>query len=126
MKQFHLLLVIVFCTFLVPNIAMACDHASDKETKKEMHCSMKEEQKSCCSDDSDSKSENKSCSSDCENSCCSCSATSSSSSAFTLVSEAIFENNSTHFFSDEKTQFSYVSKSTTDGFLSVWLIPKIG
>ena len=51
MKQFHLLLVIVFCTFLVPNIAMACDHASDKETKKEMHCSMKEDQKSCCSDD---------------------------------------------------------------------------
>lgn len=125
MKQFHLFLAILFCTFIVPDVAMACDHAIDQEVEMEMHCSMNG-QKSCCSNDQDSKTEDKSCSSDCENSCCGCSATTTSSSAFTVVSEAIFENNATHYFSEKETQFSYVYKSTTSGFLSVWLIPKIG
>lgn len=125
MKRFQLLLIFLFSAFLLPNIAVACGNSAEKKVGNEMSHSMNDQHKNCCRNEVDPDNDHKSCSSNCEQSCCSCSAT-SSSSAFNLVSEAIFENSNFNFLVEKETQFSYVSRAISDGFLSIWLIPKIG
>ena len=104
---------------------MACDNHLDKKVEKELSHSIKEQHKSCCHKEGDSGKEGKGCSGSCEKSCCSC-ATSASSSAFTLVSQAISNDSIFNLSMSSKSQFSYVSRAISDGFLDIWLIPKIG
>lgn len=109
----------------MPNIALACSKSADKSVKKEISHSMKKSQKSCCNQTNGAENHDKGCAGKCEQSCCTCAAT-STSSAFTLVSEVIFKNSITHYFSKDRTNFFYISKAVSNGFLSIWLIPKIG
>lgn len=109
----------------MPNIAMACKNHIDKKVEKELSHSNNAQHKSCCHKENDSDSDGKECSSNCQKSCCSCAAT-TSSSAFILESQAIFNNSIFNSSLDLKSQFSYVSRAISDGFLDIWLIPKIG
>lgn len=104
---------------------MACSNSADKRIEKEISHSKQMQHKSCCENHSESEKDSKSCSNSCEQACCTCSAT-SAASAFTIVSELSFKNVDSHFFEHKDSRFSYVSKAISDGFLSIWLIPKIG
>ena len=125
MNQFHLFIVLLFGAFLMPNLTMACSDHIDKSIEREISSSKNQHHKACCSDDADSKKDHKSCSGNCEQSCCPC-AISSSSSAFNAIFSTIFKNNNSTFFIDKKTEFAFISGVISDGFLSIWLIPKIG
>ena len=109
----------------MPNIAVACGNSAEKRVGNEMSHSMKDQHKSCCHKEGDSENDHKGCSSKCEQSCCTCTAT-SYGNAFDLVAEVVFTNSNSHFFVYNETQFFYISQSISDGFLSIWLIPKIG
>ena len=109
----------------MPSISMACEnHIKEKEGIEISHTTV-EPRKSCCSSGQGSEKDDKSCSSNCEHSCCPC-ATTSSSSAFNLISDAIYSSNNSTYFLYEKSQFTYISGMISEGFLSIWLIPKIG
>ena len=125
MKRFQLLLLLIFSIFLLPENTVACGSTADNTAGKEISHLMKEQFKSCCNHENNSENHDNGCSSKCEQTCCSCAVT-SSSSAFNLVSEAVFKANYTHFFTSKETNFSYISKAVSNGFLSIWLIPKIG
>ena len=125
MKQFQILLLFLFSTLLLPHITMACGMSADKKVDSEISNSSDQQQKSCCKEGSDSEKDHKNCSNTCEQSCCNC-ATSSASSSFNFTTEASFKNTNPQFFLIKETQFSYIAKPISDGFLSIWLIPKIG
>ena len=125
MKRFQLLLLLIFSIFLLPEIAVACGSTAENTAGKEISHSMKEQSKSCCNHESNSENHDNGCSSKCEQSCCGCAVT-SPGSAFNLVSDATFKTADTHFFTSKETNFSYISKAVSNGFLSIWLIPKIG
>lgn len=125
MNRFHLLIVLLLSIYLMPNTVMACDDAADKIVNKEHSHIQNEQHKSCCHNKRVSSGNDKECSGDCEKSCCTCAAT-SLTSAFNLVSGAIINDASSNYFLDRKSQFNYVSRAISDGFLDLWLIPKIG
>lgn len=104
---------------------MSCSKANQEKVDMAVSHSVKGQGEKCGKKKDDSEKDGKSCASNCEQSCCSCSAT-SSSSAFNLVAETIFKNSNFNYLVDKETQFSYVSRAISDGFLSIWLIPKIG
>lgn len=125
MKRFLLFIFLIFSTFLLPEIAVACSNTNEKIVGKEISHPIEEHQKSCCNDINKSENHKNGCSNKCEHSCCGCAIT-SSNSAFNLVSENTFKSTNTHFFILRMNKFSYISKAMSDGFLSIWLIPKIG
>ena len=106
----------------MPTTAMACGGTSKEKSCKKEITSIKKEQKSCCGNDSSK--DDKGCKGDCGQSKCSCSSP-CPTTPFNLSTEIIFQNNSYSFSLIEKKQFSYVSPSISDGFQSIWLIPKI-
>ncbi len=125
MKRFLLFIFLIFSTFLLPEIAVACSNTNEKIVGKEISRPIEEQQKSCCNDENKSENHKNGCSNKCEHSCCGCAIT-SSSTAFNLVSENTLKFTNTLFFVLKEAKFSYISKAISDGFLSIWLIPKIG
>ena len=111
----------------MPKNTFACGNSCGSKTEK-LSCkkeisSAKSEKKSCCSDDSKDKDQ-KGCKGKCGHSKCGCSSTCPASSV-SFLSEINFKNNMFSFSSIEKVKFLYTTPSISDGFYSIWLIPKI-
>jgi hypothetical protein len=123
MKKYHIILVVILSIFFMPNTAMACGGNSKHTCEKEVS-STKTEKKSCCSNDGSEGKDDKGCKGDCGYSKCGCSSTCPSSS-ISFLPEIIFKINFIRYSSIEKVKFSYTTPSISDGFHSIWLIPKI-
>ncbi|WP_395047831.1 hypothetical protein [Flavobacterium sp.] len=124
MKKYHIILVVLLGMLIMPNIAMACGKGSEKSSCKKEVSSTKKEKKSCCDNDNSKDNDNKDCKGNCGHSKCGCSSTCPSSSV-SFLSEIIFKNYMFSYSSIEKVKFLYTIPSISDGFYSIWLIPKI-
>ena len=122
MKKYHIILVVLLGMFLMPNSVMACG-SSKRSCKKEIS-SAKTEKKSCCGNDSSKDKEHKGCKDNCGHSKCGCSSTCPTSSV-SFLSEINFKKIMFSYSSIKKVKFSYTIPSISDGFYSIWLIPKI-
>jgi hypothetical protein len=123
MKKIHIYIVVLLGVFLMPNSAMACGNSNtSKETCSKEMTAKSTKKKSCCGTDSCSKKEKqKSCDGKCGHSMCS---TSSVNSSLFLSFE--IENQINNFFFASKKQKFYSSVAfLSDGYSSLWLIPKI-
>ena len=121
MKKFHILLIVILGFVLMPSVAVACGNASEKKScTKEM--STKTEKKDCCSNDSHSKNKNHNgCNGKCGHTLCSNpSVNIAIPFSFELELKTKFFN-----FSPEKQKFHQSVTFTSDGYSSLWLIPKI-
>ena len=103
---------------------MACGGSSKEKSCKKEISSTKKEQKSCCDSDNSKEKDHKGCKGICGHSKCGCSSTCPTSSV-SFMSEIEFQSLNYSVYLIEKTQFSYTSPSISDGFYSIWLIPKI-
>jgi hypothetical protein len=109
----------------MPNIAMACGCSNSNPTSKKEISSTTAEKNSCCDNDDSKSEDDKGCNGDCGHSNCDCS-TSCPSFLISFLPENIFKINNIRYSSIEKVKFSYATPSISDGFCSIWLIPKIG
>lgn len=108
----------------MPSTAMACGNSNSSKKSCSMEMTSKSDsKKSCCGTKSCSKNEKqKSCSGKCGHAACT---TSSVSMSFILNSS--FETTINFFdFSSEKQKFYSSDAILSDGYSSIWLIPKIG
>lgn len=125
MRRYHFIFLVLLGIFLMPNDAIACGSGSEKHSCKKEASSNKTEKKSCCSKDDNSKSnDDKGCGGKCGHSECGCSST-CPTTPVNLFTDITFQNSTFNFSSIEKVKFSYSSPSISDGFYSIWLIPKI-
>jgi len=124
MKKYHIILVVLLGMLLTPNNAIACGKGSEKSSCKKEMSSHKAEKKSCCGDENSKNKGNKGCDGNCGHSKCGCSSTCPSSSV-SFISEIDSKNNMFSYSSIEKVKFPYSTPSISDGFYSIWLIPKI-
>ena len=124
MKNFHILLILLLGILLVPTSAVACGSKSLKKScDQEVSC-CKSEKKACCCSDSCNSGENKGCDGDCDNSLCGCASTCTTPTV-SFISEFYFETRIFNFSTRAKVNFSTASPSISDGYSSIWLIPKI-
>ena len=124
MKKYHIILVVFLSIFFMPDTAMACGSSNSKHTCEKEAKSTKTEKKSCCSSESSKSKDHKGCKGNCGHSKCGCSSTCPTSSV-SFSSEILFKNYMFSYSSIEKVKFSYTIPSISDGFYSIWLIPKI-
>ena len=124
MKKYHIILVVFLSIFFMPDTAMACGSSNSKHTCEKEAKSTKTEKKSCCSSESSKSKDDKGCNGDCGHSKCGCSSTCPPSS-ISFLPEIIFKINFIRYSSIEKVKFTYTIPSISDGFHSIWLIPKI-
>lgn len=108
----------------MPDNALACGKGSEKSCCKKEISSAKKEKKSCCDSDSSKDKDHKGCKGKCGHSECGCSSTCPASSV-SFLSEIILKNNMFSYSSIGKVKFLYTTPSISDGFYSIWLIPKI-
>lgn len=123
MKKHHIILVVLLGIFFLPNSAVACSGGSKHSCKKEIS-STKKEKKSCCDNDDSKDKDHKGCGGNCGHSKCGCSSTCPSSSV-SFLSEINFKVTMFSYSSIGKVKFLYATPSISDGFYSIWLIPKI-
>ena len=124
-KKFHIMtLFFVLGVFLIPSTGYSC---GTKSVKTEKSCcsektSNKKESKSCCGSRS-TEEEGNPCNGKCGHSNC----TTVSTAGFSLFvyNEIEFTNNNFDF-STNKSKFFHSENLLSDGFASIWLIPKIG
>ncbi|WPR72751.1 hypothetical protein SLW70_06370 [Flavobacterium sp. NG2] len=124
MKKIHIYIILLLGLFLMPNAVLACGKSNDSNGSCSMEMTSKSDsKKSCCGTKSCSKNEKqKSCDGKCGHSLCT---TSSVSLSFLMNSS--FESLINVFdFSIEKQKFYPSVSFTSDGYSSIWLIPKIG
>lgn len=121
MKKFHILMLVLFSFFLMPNTSFACGESGSSTCSMEISSSTKK--KECCSKDSHSKnSKHKGCSGKCGQALC------SSSSVNTVLNSSFqfaLEDDNLNF-STEKQKFNQLVSFTSAGYSDLWLIPKIG
>lgn len=120
MKKHHILLIVLFGFFMMPNTTFACGNSDSGSCTMEM--SSKSNKKDCCSKDSHSKkSQHKGCNGKCGHALCS-----TSSVNIAVSSYSQFEIHSANFnFLSEKQKFYQSVSFTSAGYSSIWLIPKI-
>ena len=124
MKKHHFILVVILGLFLMPSSAIACGKGSEKSCCKKEISSTKKEKKSCCDNDDSKDKDHKGCGGNCGHSKCGCSSTCPSSSV-SFLSEINFKVTMFSYSSIGKVKFLYATPSISDGFYSIWLIPKI-
>jgi hypothetical protein len=119
MKKFRILIILLFGIFLMPSVSYACGGGNDSCKKEMKKCSP--EKKSCCGD---KRKPGKGCDGKCGHSKCGCSFSPSNTPINLSVGLEIQNSN---FQSDliQKNKIPYSSPSISDGFYSIWLIPKI-
>ncbi|MFT5252266.1 MAG: hypothetical protein ACI87N_001273 [Flavobacteriales bacterium] len=122
MKKIHFILIVLLGLFLMPSQAMACgNHSGISSCGMEM--TSKTKMKDCCKKESHSKSKKeKGCTGKCGQGIC------GSSSSYTAINFAeIFQIQQTVFnFNTEKQTIDPTVSFLSDGYASIWLIPKIG
>ena len=119
-----MILVVLLGIFLMPDNAIACGSGKEKHACKKEASSAKKEKKSCCESNGKSSNDNKGCEGNCGHSKCGCTSTCPPSSV-SFLSEINFKVNMFNYSSIGKVKFSYATPSVSDGFYSIWLIPKI-
>ncbi|AWG20308.1 hypothetical protein FFWV33_01595 [Flavobacterium faecale] len=124
MKNFYIYILVLLGVFLMPNSAMACgntqSNAPKKECAKEKMASKDAEKMDCCS--KKSKEDKKGCDGKCGHSKCS---TSSVQTIAFLAFDATIPFNCFDF-SVQKLKIDQAVGFLSDGYSSLWLIPKIG
>ncbi len=122
MKNNHIILIVLLAIFLIPSGAFACgkSHSEMKCCSKEI--TSKTVMKDCCKKTAHSKNKKQEgCNGKCGQTLCS---TSSVNSAITA--SVLFEIEYDNFnFSSKKQKFPQSETVTSDGYSSIWLIPKI-
>ncbi len=108
----------------MPNNAIACSVKSSKKCCGTEVSFSKTEKKECCCTDKSNSEENKGCNGNCDNSLCGCASTCTTSTV-SFLSEINFETRVFNFPAVEKVNFPNAQSSISDGFYSIWLIPKI-
>ena len=124
MKKYHFILILLLGFLFVPSIAVACSVGSQKSCCKKEISSVTKEKKSCCGNDKPIGKDHKGCEGKCGHSECGCSSTCPSSSISFLI-ETDINSNIFSYSSIEKVKFLFATPSISDGFYSIWLIPKI-
>lgn len=132
-KKIYILLI-AFGFFLIPNAIFACNSSAQIETSKKVisshhelednceHSHAEKVNHNCCDKKSSKESNNNQCNGKCGHSSCTVSMVN-----FALISNNINEIAIDNNFSfSNKVNFSYLKTNLTDGFYSLWLIPKIG
>ncbi|NHN27281.1 hypothetical protein FIA58_016480 [Flavobacterium jejuense] len=116
MKKSYIIIILFLGIFFIPNNTFAC--GSEKQSCKKELSTTKTKEKSCC----DNNNDNKGCNGSCGHSNC----TTVSSVGFSLFiyNEIEFTNNNFDF-STSKSKFYHSENLLSDGFPSIWLIPKI-
>lgn len=120
-KQLHFYIIILTLgLFLLPTLTYACGNKSEKSCCK-TETSSKKEMKECCKKQKDTE-EKTPCGGKCGHSNCTTSTSSYSAVLFNelVLTRILFD------FSTEKQKFHHYETTTSNGFTSVWLIPKIG
>ena len=108
----------------MPNNAIACSVKSSKKCcGTEVSCSKTEKNNCCCTDNSNS-GESKGCNGNCDNSLCGCASTCTTPTV-SFLPQINFETRIFNFSTRAKVNFSTASPSISDGYSSIWLIPKI-
>ncbi len=130
MKHLFPLCIVLISFLLVPDTAMACVKMKSKKTCCSIE-SVKERTASstCCaakevSSDSCCGSDSKGCDDSCDNGSCSCFAT-CSVTAVSFISTFDDDYHPLVFPGYKKIKFLYTTPSLSEGFSSIWLIPKI-
>lgn len=119
--RFHLLiLLITIVFFFTSNGSYACGMKSTEMSCCKTESTSKKEIKDCCKSKNE-KENNKPCGGKCGHSNCT---TSSPSFTFIVTNEVKFSLNSI-VLSTEKQKFYLNETTTSNGFFSLWLIPKI-
>lgn len=113
-------LIITLGFLLISNGNFACGMKSGRSCCK-TETSAKKEIKECCKKKQDNE-KSKPCGGKCGHSNCT---TSGPSFSFILNNEVKFISN-TFDFSTEKQEFYHSQTNTSNGFFTLWLIPKIG
>jgi hypothetical protein len=124
MRRYHFIFLVLLGIFLIPDNAIACGSGKEKHACKKEVSSAKKEKKSCCESNGKSSNDNKGCEGNCGHSKCGCTSTCPPSSV-SFLSEINFKVNMFNYSSIGKVKFSYATPSVSDGFYSIWLIPKI-
>lgn len=119
MKNHLIVLFLTFGFLFISNTSFACEMKSEKACCKK-ESSSKKYNKDCCN--KQSKEKQKSCGGKCGHSNCTITSPNFSSILNNEVKFTI--NNFT--FSTEKQKFYHTATTTSNGFFSIWLIPKIG
>lgn len=116
MKKVYIILILFLGIFFIPNSTFAC--GSEKQSCEKEVSITKTKEKSCC----DNNMDDKGCNGSCGHSNC----TTVSSVGFSLFvyNEIEFTNNNFDL-SKSKTKFYHTVNLPSDGYSSIWLIPKI-
>jgi hypothetical protein len=116
MKKSYIIIILFLGIFFIPNNTFAC--GSEKQSCEKELSTTKTKEKSCC----DNNNDDKGCNGSCGHSNC----TTVSSVGFSLFiyNEIEFTNNNFDF-STSKSKFYHSENLLSDGFPSIWLIPKI-
>lgn len=124
-RKFHIItFFFVLGLFFIPSTSHSCEK---KPVKTEKSCckekiSDKKESKSCC-DSTSTKDKDNSCNGTCGSSSCT-TITSSVSFSLFVSNEIEFTINNLNF-STKKLKFYHSESLLSDGYSSIWLIPKI-
>lgn len=116
MKKSYIILILFLGIFFIPNNTFAC--SSEKQSCEKEASTTKTNEKSCC----DNNDDDKGCKGKCGKS--NCTTTSSVSFSAFFFNEIEFTNNNFDF-STSKTKFYHTVNLPSDGYSSIWLIPKI-
>ncbi|WP_395051389.1 hypothetical protein [Flavobacterium sp.] len=122
-KKFHILLLIFTIGFLLmPVLTSACEMKSGKSCCNSETTSSNREKKGCCKVVNHSK--NKDHEGPCNGKCGHSNCTTSSVQFSIAFFEIKFKNNNFKFSEKEHNYFN-TQANISDGFFSIWLIPKI-
>lgn len=116
MKKSYIIFILFWGIFFIPNSSFGC--GNEKHSCKKEATTTKAKEKSCC----DTNNGDEGCKGKCGNSNC----TTTSFIGFNLIiyDEIEFTNNN-FAFSTSKSKFYHSENLLSDGFTSMWLIPKI-
>lgn len=104
---------------------MACGMDNSKHTCEKEITTNNKEKKCCCSSDNPKENNDKGCDGNCKETKCGCTSTCTSVSMSFLL-ENYFSIPNMSFSLSNKETFLYATPVITDGYYSIWLIPKIG
>ena len=124
MRKYHIILLLFLGLLLTPGSVMACDMENSKPTCEKEMITSNIDKKCCCDNDNSKESESKGCEGNCMNSKCGCTSNCTSVSV-SFLSDSNFTFQEVYFSLFKKVSFSYTTPSISDGFYSIWLIPKI-
>lgn len=125
MRKIYITLLIILGFLFKPDAVLACGSEKQNQCcKKEITTFAKEKKSCCCKNSNDSSKEEKGCKGENGDSKCGCSSTSQIFSIYFLP-EIKWMDVTANFNTIRKVAFSHISPSLSEGFYSIWLIPKI-